>query len=34
VADGETAQNPAEGAPVAGDRDLADTPNSDLTGTE
>ena len=34
VADGESTQNPTEGAPVAGDHDLADTPNSDLTGTE
>ncbi len=32
--DGESPQNPTEGAPVSSDHDLADTSNSDLTGTE
>jgi hypothetical protein len=34
AADGESTQNPTEGSPVAGDHDLADTPNSDQTGAE
>ncbi len=32
VGDGEPAQSPTEGAPVAGNRDITDAPNSDLTG--
>jgi glycosyltransferase involved in cell wall biosynthesis len=32
--DDESPRNPTEGSPVAGDHDLADTPNSDLTGSE
>ena len=32
--DSDSSQTPVEGAPVSGEHDLADTPNSDLSGTE